>query len=392
MDNTEGDPMKRTLILTCLWIALIAAGNPAWAVMDGYARNSIDMQTSIGGVFVVDTNETVYYGHSTSKLQSKDSSRSPSDEIWMYDTQTGTKTLFYSALDHSGPNQINSVSAMVIRYETIPWTYYIADQNTTGDPYSSGGIWRAQDSNVDFDINDPGETMLVTAENAMINITGLIRDDTSGDLFASNAAGITGSALVYRLSDVNFNGFFEPSEIRNYFLVPGPYFAGSLDFDRNDPNRIYAVDSSGSIYTLKDQNGDGDCLDLGDSSVYATLPLAGGYWLEVDPDGDIFVTASEYLVGHALFQIRPGSPPTVTEFDDLSGFAGWTGGFTFGTGAHFQANTPGAKLYMNYTNLIFGDPQDIVLYAGDVPDVPSTSVWGIVCLLIAMGGILLRSR
>ncbi len=390
--------MKIRTVASMFILAAVFVSGSCLATISGYSRTSIPMGTTISGVFTAfpDTSgdEIVLFGHASSKsreqIQGIKDAKGASDEIWKWNTVTDTKTLFYASADHPGTNQINSATAIVVDESVTPHVYYIADQNTNGTSASSGGVWVAQDGNGDGDINDTGETSLITAEDAIINISGLIRN-AAGVLYATNSEGTAGSTMIFRLEDLDSNTFFDASEITPYFLEPGNYYAGGLDFDKIAAGTIYTVDSSGNVYVLTDLNSDGDCLDTGEYSVYATLPLHGGYGLRVDPENEVFVTASEWGVGHALYEITAGTPPTVTEFDNLSTFAGWSGGFTFGIGSSFMPNVAGATLYMNYTTPTWADPTDIVAYQGREPDVPSMSFWGFVVLLAGLTLLITRN-
>ncbi len=363
---------------------------PVLAVPAGYEMSSLDLGHTCSSVFLVDVDGLVYYGHPSPVAMNRKSSdrgsRAPADEIWVVDPSSGSATLLYSALNHSGDtHQIKSASGMAVDMSTVPPTYYIADQDPFSDPWSYGAVWQGQDGNSDGDIDDPGETIMVTADTAIINIEGLIRNSATGALYASAAEGTTGSTLVYKLDDSDISNFFEPGEITPYFLEPCDCFGGKLAFDFNNENVIYTLDTTlsavGTIYRLEDSNLDGDCLDPGDWTV-VTNSLGGGYGIAVDPEGDIFATGSNYGAGtHTLYEIVPGSPATVTAFDDLAAFAGWTGPIAMEPGSSFEPEQVDATLYLSYTNTGFGDPTDLKTYQGKVIDVPAMNWFGIVLLL-----------
>lgn len=373
-------------ILTMLSLPILAA--PA-----GYESEALTTTQAVGSVFIVDSDNMLYYGHSSSKrepvFESGRLSRGPSNQIYAHDLDSGTDGLFYDADNHPGANQIKSASAMAVDETTTPWTYYIADQDPADDPWTHGAVWIAQDINDDGDIDDSGETVLMTADDAFIYIEGLILDTDSGVLYVTEGTGTTGSTMVFRLADVSANGFFEPGEITDYFLEPGGFFAGKLAFDGANTDVIYTVDSGGNVYRLEDLNADHDCLDSGESEVVAGA-LVSGFGIAVDPEGDVFVTGSDYMTGeHYLYEITPGTPATVAVFEDLAAFAGWTGPITFDHGSGFEPGGAGATLYMGYTDLMFSDPSNIVTYRGQPIQTPATGLSGILALIAAVSLLML---
>ncbi|MCD4655696.1 hypothetical protein K8T06_17375 [bacterium] len=388
--------MKKGVVCTIMFSSILILSGLAFALPSGYQSDFQDMGRTVSGVYVVDSDENVYYGHATTKqripVPGPRGDRGVPDQLWKYNPGTGIHSLFYDADNHAG--SIDSTGAIAIDETTVPWTYYIADQTVS---VMTGKIWAAQDNNSDGDIDDVGETVVITPDDIITNISGLIVDTGTKELYASNANGSSGSVMVYRLEDNEPNGFFESDDIHQYSLEPGAYYTGNLTFFGSNKDVILTVDTSGFVYWLEDGNSDGDCLDPGETTVYASLPIAGGFDIDVDPDNDIFVAASEYGVSHALYEIVPGLPPTVTEFDELTSFVGWTGTMAFGTGGTFAPDAEGAELYMSYTTPLWADPPDIVIYKGLPPaatptpslqDVPSTNSIGLVVLLIVLGGVL----
>jgi len=388
--------MKSYRIMTLITGLTLLTIFTAFALPPGYDRNQIDFGRECGFVFEYDENDFLYYGHSSAKSKIFNpgdgrGERAPADEIWTFDMTTTNQNLFYSASSHPGVNQIKSASDVAIDTTTTPWTYYIADQDPADDPWTHGAVWMAQDLNSDDDIDDPGETTLVTADDAIVSIEGLIYDEDSGVLYASNVGGLTGTPMIFRLEDGNGNDFFESGEITIYFLEPGDFYAGRLCFDRFDPSVIYTVDTSGTIYRLEDMNGDDDCLDAGDATVF-TDTLIGGYGIVMDPEGDLFVTASDFSSGaHYLYEIN--SLGTTRIFDDLTALVGWTAPMVFNNGPVFEPGGPMTALFMSYTDQSFGDPQNVFVYVPNIESlVPSTTPFGLIIILVIASFVLSRRR
>ena len=387
--------MKRAIahsiiVIGFIWVA--AAG----AVPDGYSSSAINTGLTCSGILTVDPDGVVLFGHSTTKnkhmIPGINQSRGASGEIYAYDPNTAAQTLFYSQNDHPGLNQIKSAASIAIDPTVTPWKYYIGDQDPAGDPWTRGAIWIGSDLNDDGDINDPGETALATADNAFINIEGVIIDPVTGDLFVTNAAGLAGSVMVYRLNDADHNDFFDPGEIHDYYIDTAGVYVGKLCFDGADMSTVLTVDSGGTLTVLHDSNDDGDCLDPGDATSL-TSTLEGGYGIAVDPEGDVFVTASNFISGaHLLYEIRRFPATTVTEFEDLSSFTGWTGPIAFSPGSSFEPNEAGSILYMSYSDLTWADPSELKIYQGTQLEVPATGGVGLAILIGLISIILYFKR
>lgn len=385
-------------------ILLVLCTVTAMATPTGYLAGSISLPATPdteSGVFTVDSNNLLYLGHAASKKTLEDikSAKGSSSEIWTYDTVGGTYTQFY---DSPGTNpSMNSVAGIWIDESTSPWTYYLADQAPDpGNPYTTGAVWRAQDNNGDGDIMDPGDLveLLTTDITGIIYVSDIIRNDATGEIYVTNAEGTLGNPMVFRLSDDDTSGYIETGEMYAYYNLENSFaFAGGLTFGVTT-DEIFTHDSTGSIFRLNDSNGDGDALDTGEATLFATLPIAGAYDVEMDPDGDLFVTASDWgTTTHSVYEVTTDATPMVTLFEDLTPSVGSTGNFTFGNGAHFEASptSPGAVLYMNYTTAAWGDPHEILTWEGEASgpiEAPSMSTLGMVILLTVLGTLLIRRK
>ena len=362
----------------------------------GFVKDSLSLDYSCSSVFAVDANGLVYYGHDTSTMHRtappSRKNRGMSNQIWTKDPVSGTETLFYNASLHPGSNQINSASSIAIDDTVTPWMYYITDQNPADDPWTHGAVWGAMDLNDDGDINDSGESFLMTADDAFIYIEGIAFDSISGDAFISSAEGTAGSTMIYRLNDnVVSDNFFDAAEIHPYFDEPGACYAGKLLLD-TATGIIYTVDSGGNVYALDDINGDGDCYDAGETAVLENS-LVGGFGIAMDPNGNLFITGSDYMTSaHHLYKIELTTPATTTIFHDLSAEVGWTGPVVFDNGASFEPGVTGAILYAAYSDTMWADPDNLLTFQGQTPDVPSMSLWSILIAIIAVGALIILKK
>ena len=101
------------LLFTAVVLTLITL--PVLAVPAGYEMDSLNLGHTCSSVFLVDVDVLVYYGHPSPVAMNRKSadrgSRAPADEIWVVDPSSGSATLLYSALNHSGDtHQIKSAS------------------------------------------------------------------------------------------------------------------------------------------------------------------------------------------------------------------------------------------------------------------------------------------
>ncbi len=390
----------KQLILAALLIFIIVAG--ANAVPPGYQTGQTVLPNPPGtqsGVFAVDSNNTLYYGSSgtgrtagRTKMDLK-TGRGMGSQIWTYNLDTGIHSLFYiSPATDPGEFGINSVSGIVIDETTTPWTYYIADQEPEkGNPWATGGIWIAQDVNGDGTImsGDDIVELYTTDISVLVYISDIIRNHTTGDIYVTIADGIAGNPMVYRLSDDNLSGTIETSEIYPYALLPeGGFFAGGLCFGLSE-HIIYTHDTSGTIYRLEDLNSNGDALDPGETTIFAALPIAGGYHIGFDTDNDLFVSASDWsTMTHAVYQINLNPEPVVTLFHDLTGQVGFVGNFVFTGSTPFEPfQTGDAVMYLSYSTVEWSDPDNFITIspASESVDVPATGPFGIGLLLLALG-------
>ncbi len=385
--------MKRKLAEAALIVSLLSPFRALCAPPTGYGLEFRPVPRTVSGVYTVDSSGMLYYGHYDAKHAPKSleqGERGMSNELWVYDPTSDTHQLFNRAADHASP-RINSASGIAVDESVDPRRYWIADQSPNGDPWTSGAIWLGEDLNADGDINDPGETSLATDINAIPSVEGVILDESSGVLYASDATGSAGSIMIYRLEDQNGDDFFQAPEITSYFNLPIDSFAGKLAFDTTDPTVIFTVDSAGRLYRLKDLNADLDCNDPLEATIL-TSALNGGFGVAVDPAGRVFVTGSNYVSGtHHLYRITPGAPTPVEVFDDLAGFTGWSGTVIFDRGTDFEPNHTSARLYMNYSTPLWSDPDVFAIYSGTTPDVPALNSIGIV-IAIGVLGILIVTR
>ncbi|MBN1297391.1 hypothetical protein JXA80_11470 [bacterium] len=392
--------MIKQLFAACFVLMSIVAA--VKAVPAGYISEPVilsDPPTTQSGVFSVDSMGRLYFGHATTddSLRDPRTGRGASSEIWIWDSVNGGYSQFY---DSPGTNpSINSVAGIWIDEGTSPWTYFIADQQPDpANPWTTGAVWIAQDLTGDGDIMDGGDRLdLLTVDTSvLVYISDIIRDDITGEIYVTNAEGLMGNPMVYRLFDADSSGFIEASEMTAYYLLANnSAYAGGLTFGEG-LDEIYTHESTGSVYRLRDLNDDGDALDSNEAILFASLPIAGAFDIESDPDGDLFVTASDWSTyTHAIYEITTSGSPVVTVFDDLTSAVGSMGGIAFGPGLHFEPApvTQGARLYLNYTTSSWTDPGQIGCYYGQPTgpvETPTMGTWGIVLLIAGIGTMLIR--
>ncbi|MBN1550682.1 hypothetical protein JW979_04400 [bacterium] len=397
--------MKINIFLKSILAMVFIYTNPVFALPEGYDQTNLTPPISCSGILGVFMNdqfqECVLFGHASSGKSPHNSAsrntRGASDEIWQFNTVTETYSPFYQSELHSAETyQIKSASDVYIDTSTLPLTFYIADQDPYINPWEYGGLWKAQDLNSDNDIDDENEMLLLTPaiSGFLTYITGVVVDTSSGNVFASEAAG-PGDTLIYLCDDIppegNGNGVFDLSEIHSYFTHPGTSYGygAFLTFDHLNPQIIYTIDSAGTFYQLEDSNENG----VIDTDEYLEFPLLfGGFGIATDPDGHIFASASEWQGNHALFQITPGNPPVAVLYDDLTEQASWMGSVKFGTGTSFEPYVKDTKLYVNYTDPSGLDPNLFLSYQGSLPEVPSLSIASGIFGMIIIGYLVFRKK
>ena len=409
--------MNRTAAAVIFGMLYLAAS--VYALPVGYETGTIilpgspDSPDTQSGVFVVDSMNRLYFGHaaglkSVHDVRNVRGGRGASSEIWTYDIPSDTYTLFYdSPAVNPGDIGINSVTGIWMDETTAPPTFYIADNEPIKGSFSTtGAVWIARDINEDGDIMDSGVDVLEpytmdygpVPVSPIASIAGIIRDDATGELFVTNAEGSAGNPMVYRLFDADTSGYIEPAEITAYFNLENDFaFAGGLTFG-DTADVIYTHETTGAIYRLEDINGDNDVIgDPGEAVLFASLPIAGAFDIDRDPDGDLFVTATDWgTYTHGIYEITTDATPVVTLFEDLSASIGAAGTIAFGNGTHFEPSQPaaGATLYMNYTTTGWADPGDFITVSGEVTGPVETPALGTVgAILLVLGiGVLMRRK
>lgn len=401
------------LVILSMMIASSAVAAPA-----GYLTDTVtlpgppDSPATESGVYAVDSTNRLYFGHASGTKSEMDvrSGRGSSSEIWTCSISTGTYMNFYqSPAVNPGELGMNSVVAIWIDETTTPPTFYLADNEPVkGDYSTTGAIWIAQDINQDGDIMDPGTDIveIYTLEygsamtpSLIANIADIIRNDGTGEIFVTNAEGTLGNPMVYRVFDADSSGYIEDGEIAAYYNLENDFaFAGGLTFGATK-DVIYTHETTGNIYRLEDINGDNDVIgDAGEAVVFAMLPIAGALDIDMDPDGDLFVTATDWgTFAHGLYEVTTEATPVVTLFEDLSAAIGSTGTIVFGNGADFEPYQPaaGATLYMNYTTTGWADPGDFITYYGETTgpvETPALGTVGIILLIASVGLLMFRRR
>jgi len=156
---------------------------------------------------------------------------------------------------------------------------WVATANTSGG--GNDAILRLQDNNSDGDANDLGEAAeyhtIQPGASTGAWIPNAVAQGPDGRIYytenGNDAALVKG---VYRLNDLNGNGVIDAAgESAPFFLpTPGPTnnnFHWNLAFDANGFGFLGDVTFE-QIWKFKDQNGDGDALDAGESLIWWTGP------------------------------------------------------------------------------------------------------------------------
>ena len=148
------------------------------------------------------------------------------------------------------------------------------------------GIWRLADLNQDGDYNDAGEITSYYSD-----VIGSFSWDSPGALATSSDGtvfvGDVGTDQIYALRDDNGNGTAnDPGEHRIFYdsTLPGALVMQQVRGLTVDASgRVFAAVSNQSplttadrILKFEDVNGDGDAQDVGEASVYHSVPLSTG--------------------------------------------------------------------------------------------------------------------
>lgn len=173
-------------------------------------------------------------------------------------------------------------------------------------------VFFLEDSNGDGDALDVAENTMVVADVG--ESFGLLADD-SGGVYISSLFDNT----IYRATDSNGDGdFLDVAEVLSYADNVFGSFNAPWDLAMyTDGGFLLANRSGGYVSLVRDLNGDGDALDLGDVTVFAD-GLAGGpidivalvESYNADFDGNSRVDGLDFL----LWQ-QEGSPLPLSEFD-----------------------------------------------------------------------------
>lgn len=142
---------------------------------------------------------------------------------------------------------------------------YYTDNGLNG-PITKG-LYRLTDLNLDGDCNDVGEWNLYwqPSSGATAPFLGAVLFDQTGAILIADY----GSNQVVRGRDLNADDFIDPSEQTVFFQTGGSIF---YDAAMRDDGAVLVSDytSPGLIFTLQDQNNDGDAMDAGESSTSYT--------------------------------------------------------------------------------------------------------------------------
>ncbi|HUN81196.1 MAG TPA: dockerin type I domain-containing protein [Phycisphaerae bacterium] len=162
-----------------------------------------------------------------------------------------------------------------------------------------GQVVQLSDLNGDGDYLDSGE--VATFASGISGTLGAIATDGDDLFFISNTTGAPGS--IYRVRDLNGDGdAFDFGEVTLYAQVSGATLVGLIA----SGGSLYSADSvTGQLYRFVDLNQDGDAFDFDEVTVAAT-GLSGLVALAAMPDGAILVAMSSNAVPVRILQDRDG--------------------------------------------------------------------------------------
>ncbi len=246
--------------------------------------------------------------------------------------------------------------------------FYVVDNNLNGN--SEGDtVWVLEDLNNDGDALDENE-MRLYAPSGSFPYGADISFDSNGVAYVTDAQGL-GSGIVYKLEDLNQDGdVMDAGEITvfaSHAESSDGYLAG-VAVNPNNEDQIFVNDSSGVVRLLQDLNQDGDADDNGETTVFVD-GLGGGFDLIFDNEGDLFVSSSVYQGDVKIYEVKMDG--SVYEFDDLSDISVWVSSLSFLNGhlpfEPFVGN--GDTLYVSYLDLNWGSPNSFIAYH-PLPEVP----------------------
>lgn len=200
-------------------------------------------------------------------------------------------------VNQSGLTVEQPVRLLVDASETV----WVTESNAMG---GADAVLRLRDLTFDGDANDAGEASRFFAPDP-----GAVPGDTvvadvdiglDGRLYYVEAS-TTGFRApgIYRLDDADASGTIDaPGEVSAWFTVPtqpNPVFLQSLASD--GAGAFYLTDTGNDlVWRAEDLNADGDANDVGEASVFFTLPSSAIFW-DAAPraDGRVLVCGEDGL-------------------------------------------------------------------------------------------------
>lgn len=368
------------ILISLFTVGLILSTNQGLTqVPPGYDQTLRETGADVYGALMVDSANNLYFSYDTSGDFYADS---------IYVSAPGSSTSMVFAEEFGN-------GAMIIQHSQ--YVFYVADNhiNSLGD---GDAVFRLEDLNQDGDCLDLGEKTFYTAAGSITNLADLALD-ANGWLYATDSVGM-GTGSIYLIRDLNSdNDALDLGELTIFAPNPGTGFLGGVAIGPNQDGTIYVCETGGTVYWLVDLTADGDATDPDEMGVYAA-GLGGGYDLEFDREGDLFVTSSDWNTGSDIvWECKPDGPDAdqladvVAVFADLSAEAGYITNVTFlnsqGAFEPYAANP--ATLYVCYLNEYYANMANVLAFTPTPVETPTTSTVGIIVLLLA-GSWILRKR